>query len=264
MTEPKTAVCLRGRSPGRHSRRAHDRPGGRRRPRKRRRPDHRRRKNHAGSHQLHGEIRPRADLPGADRAALRRAGPGADHAAQYFDAFGTPFCEPIDARARHHHRNQRLATAPPPFWRPPIPKRARKIWRGPATSTPCARATAACWCAPGRPKRPWIWRGIAGLDHSGVICEIMNDDGSMARMPQLVEFCRLHGYEAADRGRPDPLPHAARALRAAHRRIGAAHALRRFPDDRLCQRRRQRTARRAGARRMYAMLRSGQPEPAVG
>jgi len=33
---------------------------------------------------------------------------------------------------------------------------------------------------------------LAGLDHSGVICEVMNDDGSMARIPQLVEFCRLH------------------------------------------------------------------------
>jgi 3,4-dihydroxy 2-butanone 4-phosphate synthase/GTP cyclohydrolase II len=36
---------------------------------------------------------------------------------------------------------------------------------------------------------------IAGLDHSGVICEIMNDDGSMARVPQLIEFCRVHGLK---------------------------------------------------------------------
>ena len=36
---------------------------------------------------------------------------------------------------------------------------------------------------------------IAGLDHSGVICEIMNDDGTMARIPQLREFCRLHGLK---------------------------------------------------------------------
>ena len=26
---------------------------------------------------------------------------------------------------------------------------------------------------------------IAGLDPSGVICEVMNDDGTMARIPQL-------------------------------------------------------------------------------
>jgi 3,4-dihydroxy 2-butanone 4-phosphate synthase/GTP cyclohydrolase II len=33
---------------------------------------------------------------------------------------------------------------------------------------------------------------LAGLDPSGVICEIMNDDGSMARMPQLMEFSKQH------------------------------------------------------------------------
>ena len=34
---------------------------------------------------------------------------------------------------------------------------------------------------------------IAGLHSSGVICEIMNDDGTMARVPQLIDFCRTHG-----------------------------------------------------------------------
>jgi 3,4-dihydroxy 2-butanone 4-phosphate synthase/GTP cyclohydrolase II len=34
---------------------------------------------------------------------------------------------------------------------------------------------------------------LAGLDPSGVICEIMNEDGSMARVPQLEPFCREHG-----------------------------------------------------------------------
>ena len=33
---------------------------------------------------------------------------------------------------------------------------------------------------------------MAGLIPAGVICEIMNDDGSMARVPDLVEFCRVH------------------------------------------------------------------------
>jgi 3,4-dihydroxy 2-butanone 4-phosphate synthase/GTP cyclohydrolase II len=33
---------------------------------------------------------------------------------------------------------------------------------------------------------------LAGLNPSGVICEIMNDDGTMARMPDLVEFGREH------------------------------------------------------------------------
>ncbi|MFH1352291.1 MAG: bifunctional 3,4-dihydroxy-2-butanone-4-phosphate synthase/GTP cyclohydrolase II [bacterium] len=33
---------------------------------------------------------------------------------------------------------------------------------------------------------------LSGLYSSGVICEIMNDDGSMARFPDLVKFCRAH------------------------------------------------------------------------
>jgi 3,4-dihydroxy 2-butanone 4-phosphate synthase/GTP cyclohydrolase II len=36
---------------------------------------------------------------------------------------------------------------------------------------------------------------IAGLNPSGVICEIMNEDGTMARVPQLVEFCREHNLK---------------------------------------------------------------------
>jgi len=35
----------------------------------------------------------------------------------------------------------------------------------------------------------------AGLPPAGVICEIMNDDGTMARTPQLAEFCRAHGLK---------------------------------------------------------------------
>ncbi len=33
---------------------------------------------------------------------------------------------------------------------------------------------------------------IAGLVPAGVICEIMNEDGTMARVPDLIEFCRIH------------------------------------------------------------------------
>ena len=36
---------------------------------------------------------------------------------------------------------------------------------------------------------------IAGLNPSGVICEIMNEDGSMSRVPQLAEFCREHNLK---------------------------------------------------------------------
>jgi 3,4-dihydroxy 2-butanone 4-phosphate synthase/GTP cyclohydrolase II len=36
---------------------------------------------------------------------------------------------------------------------------------------------------------------LAELKPAGVICEIMNDDGTMARMPDLIEFSRRHGVK---------------------------------------------------------------------
>jgi len=36
---------------------------------------------------------------------------------------------------------------------------------------------------------------MAGLVSAGVICEIMNDDGTMARVPDLVKFCEEHGLK---------------------------------------------------------------------
>jgi len=36
---------------------------------------------------------------------------------------------------------------------------------------------------------------LAGLKPAGVICEIMNEDGTMARLPQLVEFCQKHNLK---------------------------------------------------------------------
>ena len=38
---------------------------------------------------------------------------------------------------------------------------------------------------------------LAGLNPSGVICEIMNDDGTMARLPDLVKFAQFHGLKIA-------------------------------------------------------------------
>jgi 3,4-dihydroxy 2-butanone 4-phosphate synthase/GTP cyclohydrolase II len=36
---------------------------------------------------------------------------------------------------------------------------------------------------------------LAGLNPSAVICEIMNDDGTMARLPDLIAFAQLHGLK---------------------------------------------------------------------
>jgi 3,4-dihydroxy 2-butanone 4-phosphate synthase / GTP cyclohydrolase II len=36
---------------------------------------------------------------------------------------------------------------------------------------------------------------LAGLTPAGVICEIMNYDGTMARVPDLIDFCRIHAMK---------------------------------------------------------------------
>ncbi|WP_119678587.1 3,4-dihydroxy-2-butanone-4-phosphate synthase [Indioceanicola profundi] len=36
---------------------------------------------------------------------------------------------------------------------------------------------------------------MAGMLPAGVICEIMNDDGTMARLPDLIQFAQLHGLK---------------------------------------------------------------------
>ncbi len=36
---------------------------------------------------------------------------------------------------------------------------------------------------------------LAGLNPSGVICEVMNDDGTMARVPDLEVYCQKHGLK---------------------------------------------------------------------
>lgn len=38
---------------------------------------------------------------------------------------------------------------------------------------------------------------LAGLNPSGVICEVMKDDGSMARMPDLIKFAKQHKMKIA-------------------------------------------------------------------
>jgi 3,4-dihydroxy 2-butanone 4-phosphate synthase/GTP cyclohydrolase II len=37
--------------------------------------------------------------------------------------------------------------------------------------------------------------GLAGLNPAGVVCEVMNDDGTMARVPDLIPYCEEHGLK---------------------------------------------------------------------
>jgi 3,4-dihydroxy 2-butanone 4-phosphate synthase / GTP cyclohydrolase II len=36
---------------------------------------------------------------------------------------------------------------------------------------------------------------LAGLNPAGVVCEVMKDDGTMARVPDLIEYCETHGFK---------------------------------------------------------------------
>lgn len=78
---------------------------------------------------------------------------------------------------------------------------------------------------------------LAGLNPSGVICEIMNEDGTMARLPDLVSFAQKHGLKIGTisdlisyRRRNDNLVRA-----SASRQIESAHGgdweLRIFTDE---------------------------------
>ncbi len=72
---------------------------------------------------------------------------------------------------------------------------------------------------------------LAGLDPSGVICEIMNDDGTMARLPDLVAFAQRHGLRV---GRiADLIAYRLRHDRLVERELGASFHSRWGGDFRL-------------------------------
>jgi len=109
-------------------------------------------------------------------------------------AFGTPFCEPIDARrgtttgTSASDRATTILAATDPNTRPEDLARPGHVY------TLRARNGGVLVRA-GQTEASVDLARIAGLDHSGVICEIMNDDGTMARTPELTEFCRVHGMK---------------------------------------------------------------------
>jgi 3,4-dihydroxy 2-butanone 4-phosphate synthase / GTP cyclohydrolase II len=108
--------------------------------------------------------------------------------------FGTPFCEPIDARrgtttgTSAADRATTILAATSPNTHPEDLARPGHVY------TLRARNGGVLVRA-GQTEASVDLARLADLDHSGVICEIMNDDGTMARIPQLVEFCHLHSMK---------------------------------------------------------------------
>jgi 3,4-dihydroxy 2-butanone 4-phosphate synthase / GTP cyclohydrolase II len=108
--------------------------------------------------------------------------------------FGTPFCEPIDARrgtttgTSAWDRATTILVATDPHTRPEDLARPGHVY------TLRARNGGVLVRA-GQTEASVDLARIAGLNPSGVICEIMDEDGTMARIPQLIEFCRVHGLK---------------------------------------------------------------------
>jgi len=105
--------------------------------------------------------------------------------------FGTAFTESIDARdgvttgISAYDRSQTIKVAIDPATRPNDLAR-------PGHTFPLRARKGGVLVRAGQTEASVDLARLAGLVPAGVICEIMNDDGTMARVPQLAEFCRQH------------------------------------------------------------------------
>ena len=105
--------------------------------------------------------------------------------------YGTAFYESIEAREgvttgiSAHDRARTIQVAIDPA------SRAADLVRPGHVFPLCARKGGVLVRA-GQTEASVDLARMAGLVPAGVICEIMNEDGTMARVPDLIEFCRQH------------------------------------------------------------------------
>jgi 3,4-dihydroxy 2-butanone 4-phosphate synthase/GTP cyclohydrolase II len=106
--------------------------------------------------------------------------------------FGTAFCVPIEAAIgtttgiSTADRARTVLTAVDPTTRPEDLARPGHMF--PLRARPGGVLQRA-----GQTEAAVDLARLAGLYPAGVICEVMNEDGTMARVPQLEGFCRDHG-----------------------------------------------------------------------
>jgi 3,4-dihydroxy 2-butanone 4-phosphate synthase / GTP cyclohydrolase II len=112
--------------------------------------------------------------------------------AQNTSRFETAFCIPIEAKGRTTtgisaaDRSATVMTAIDPVTKP------YDLLR-PGHMFPLRARTGGVMERAGQTEAAVDLARIAGLYPAGVICEIMNEDGTMARMPELVKFAKKHG-----------------------------------------------------------------------
>ncbi len=108
--------------------------------------------------------------------------------------FGTAFCESIDAREgvttgiSAADRTCTILTAIRPDCRPADLARPGHVF-------PLRAREGGVLVRAGQTEGSVDLARLAGLTPAGVICEIMNEDGTMARVPELQEFCERHGLK---------------------------------------------------------------------
>jgi 3,4-dihydroxy 2-butanone 4-phosphate synthase/GTP cyclohydrolase II len=108
--------------------------------------------------------------------------------------YGTAFYESVEAREgvttgiSAHDRARTIQVAMDPS------SRASDLVRPGHVFPLCARKGGVLVRA-GQTEASVDLARMAGLIPAGIICEIMNEDGSMARVPDLVEFCKQHGLK---------------------------------------------------------------------
>jgi len=108
--------------------------------------------------------------------------------------FGTAFCESIDARdgvttgISAADRTRTILTAIGPVARPADLARPGHVF-------PLRARQGGVLVRAGQTEASVDLARLAGLSPAGVICEIMNADGTMARVPQLEVFCQQHGLK---------------------------------------------------------------------
>ena len=224
----------------------HVHPGRRRGPRERGRPRHPGAVRDARGDQLHGPARPRPDLPGADPAARRAARAAADERRPTARATRPP-SPSRSRRARASPPASPRTTARTPSRSPSTRECGRDDIVTPGHVFPLVAREGGALVRAGHTEAAVDIARLAGLNPSGVICEIMNDDGTMARLPDLVAFAQLHDLKLGTIA--DLIAYRRRTERLVKRvqegRLDARDR-RRMAGDGLCQHRRLCRASGAG------------------